>query len=105
MTAGTKTALKSLVNNLDNTFRAYGTDFSAEKTKLMVNNIVEGPLTDIYVYYHALDPVNQSNYLGAIVSEEGVRPAVFTRIAKATSALAKLKTICWSDKTLNSAPK
>ena len=96
--AGTKTELKSFVNNLYKASRAYVIDFSPEKTKLLANNIAEGPLTDSYENDQALDTVNQCKYLGAIVSDEGSRPEDIARIAQATSALAKLKTICWSEK-------
>ena len=44
--AETKTELKSLVNNLDKDSGVYGMEISAEKTKLMANNIAEGPLTE-----------------------------------------------------------
>ena len=47
--AGTKTELKSLVNNLYKASGASGMEIRAEKTKLMANNIAEGPLTDTKV--------------------------------------------------------
>ena len=77
-------------------------EISAEKTKLMATSIAEVLVTDIYVKDQALETVDQFKYLGAIVSDEGSRPRIIARIAQATSALIKLKTI-WSDKTLNFA--
>ena len=74
-------------------------EISAEKTKLMANNIAEGPLTDIFANGQSLGTVNIFEYIGAIVSDEGSIPEVIARIAQATSAIAKLKTI-WRDKNI-----
>ena len=74
-------------------------EISAEKTKLMANNIAEGPLTDIFANDQSLGTVNIFEYIGAIVSDEGSIPEVIARIAQATSAIAKLKTI-WRDKNI-----
>ncbi|KAK2173277.1 hypothetical protein NP493_887g01019 [Ridgeia piscesae] len=52
--------------------------------------------TDIRVNGEKLDCVNRFKYLGAIIADEGSKPEILARIAQATAALAKLKTI-WND--------
>ena len=59
---------------------------------LMTNN-TNGFSTDIRVYGEKLDCVNRFKYLGAIIADEGSKPEILARIAQATAALAKLKTI------------
>ena len=46
-----------------------------------------------------LDKVHNSKYLGAIVSDEGSKPQVLSRIAQTTAAVTKLKVI-WNDKNI-----
>ena len=94
--AGTETELANLVERLDNTSTAYGMQISAEKTKLMTNNI-NGISSTIKVSGEKLETVQSFKYLGAIVTDEGSRPEILSRIAQATGALANLKVI-WKDK-------
>ena len=101
--AGSEKELKSLVERLDNASRAYGMEISAEKTKTMTNN-PDGIDTTIKVGDHALETVPNFKYLGAIVSDEGSKPEILARIAQATAALTKLKTI-WKDKSVSTASK
>ena len=68
----------------------------AEKTKLMTNN-TNGISRDIKVNDERLETVHSFKYLGAIMSEEGSKPEVLSRIAQTTKALNKLNTI-WNDK-------
>ena len=65
---------------------------SAEKTKLMTNN-ANGIQRVIKVNGQKLGTVTSFKYLEAVVLDEGSEPEVFSRIAKATAALIKLKTI------------
>ena len=58
----------------------------------MTNN-TNGFSTDIRVNGEKLDCVNRFKYLGAIITDEGSKPEILARIAQATAALAKLKTI------------
>lgn len=51
-----------------------------------------------------LESVNSFKYLGAIVTDEGSKPEILSRIAQATAALAKLKTI-WRDRNISLASK
>ena len=102
--AGSKTELKSLVDRLDKTSRAYGMEISAEKTKIMANNNADRIPNNINVNGQALQSVNQFQYLGAIVTDEGSQPEILSRIAKATTALAKLKPI-WKDRNIRLCSK
>ena len=96
--AGSEEELASLVNRIDTTSRAYGMQISAEKTKVMTNN-TNGFSTDIMVDGQKIDSVQHFKYLGAIVTDEGSKPEVLSRIAQATAALAKLKYI-WDDRKI-----
>ena len=96
--AGTETELANLVERLDKTSAAYGMQISAEKTKLMTNNI-NGISSTIKVRGEKLETVQSFKYLGAIVTDEGSRPEILSRIAQATGVLANLKVI-WKDKNI-----
>ena len=96
--AGTETELANLVERLDKTSTAYGMQISAEKTKLMTNNI-NGICSTIKVSGEKLETVQSFKYMGAIVTDEGSRPEILSRIAQATGALANLKVI-WKDKNI-----
>ena len=96
--AGREEELADLVERLDKTSTAFGMQINAEKTKLMTNNN-NGFSTDIRVNGEKLDCVNRFKYLGAIIADEGSKPVILARIAQATAALAKLKTI-WNDRNI-----
>ena len=96
--AGREEELADLVERLDKTSTAFGMQINAEKTKLMTNN-TNGFSTDIRVNGEKLDCVNRFKYLGAIITDEGSKPEILARIAQATAALAKLKTI-WNDRNI-----
>ena len=51
-----------------------------------------------------LDEVDSFKYLGAVVTDQGSKPEVLSRIAQTTAALARLKTI-WSDKHISLSSK
>ena len=90
--AGTETELANLVERLDKTSAAYGMQISAEKTKLMTNNI-NGISSTIKISGEKIETVQSFKYLRAIVTDEGSRPEILSRIAQATGALANLKVI------------
>ena len=71
---------------------------SAEKTQLLTNN-TNGIGTDITTDNKKLETVHSFKYLGAIVSDEGSKPEVLSRIAQTTAAVTKLKVI-WNDKNI-----
>ena len=51
-----------------------------------------------------LGTVTSFKYLGAVVSDDGSKPEVLSRIAKATAALSKLKPI-WRDNNISFGSK
>ena len=95
--------LEALVESLDNTCTRYKMEISAEKTKLMTNS-ANGIQREIKVKGQKLGTVTSFKYLGAVVSDDGSKPEVLSRIAQATAALTKLKPI-WRDKNLSIGSK
>ena len=96
--AGEEQELADLVESLDNTLTSYGMEISAEKTKLMTNNR-NGIATDIRARDEKLGTVNKFTYLGAVLSDEGSKPEIMSRIVQTSAALKRLKTI-WNDKNI-----
>ena len=96
--AGQKQELIKLVNHLEEASTAYGMQISAHKTQLMINSIKDIS-TDITIDSKKLETVRSFKYLGAIVSDEGSKPEVLSRIAQTTAAVTKLKVI-WNDKNI-----
>ena len=101
--AGKEEELASLVDRVDKTSAAFGMEISAEKTKLMTNN-ANGVSIDIRINGEKLDEVDSFKYLSAVVTDQGSKPEVLSRIAQTTAALARLKTI-WSDKQISVSSK
>ena len=73
-------------------------EISAEKTKLMTNNF-SGINTEIKVNGQKLETVTSSKYLGSVISDEGSKPEILSRIAQTTAALTKLKPV-WNDRSI-----
>ena len=84
--AGQEQELLKLVNHLEEASTAYGIQITAEKTQLMTNN-TNGISTDITIDNKKLEIIRGFEYLGAIVSDEGSKPEVLSRIAQATAAV------------------
>ena len=78
-------------------------EISAEKTKIMTNKM-DGLTNDIKVKDHTLEAVTNFKYLGAIVTDDGSKKEILSRIGQATSTLTKLKTV-WKDKNISSKHK
>ena len=76
---------------------------SAEKTKLMTNS-ANGIQREIKVKGQKLGTVTSFKYLGAVVSDDGSKPEVLSRIEQATAALTKLKPI-WRDNNISLGSK
>ena len=95
--AGQEQELVKLVNHLEEASKAYGMQIIAEKTQLMTNN-TSGMNTDITIHNKNVETVRSFKYLGAIVSDEGSKPEVLSRIAQ-TAAAVTLKVI-WNDRNI-----
>ena len=62
-------------------------------TKLMTNS-ANGIERAIMIKGQKFGTVTSVKYLGAVVSDDGSKPEVLSRIAQTNAALTKLKTIC-----------
>ena len=71
---------------------------SAEKTKLVTNNI-KGISLDTRIGGQKPETVQCFKYLGSVVTDEGSKQEILYRIAQTIGALTKLKTI-WKDKNI-----
>ena len=97
--AGEEEELVNLVERLDKASTAYGKEISAEKTKLMTN-ITSGMNTEIKVNGQKLETVTSFKYLGSVITDEGSKPEIFSRIAQTTAALTRLKPV-WNDRSIS----
>ena len=95
--------LEALIQSLDKTCTRYKMEISAEKTKLMTNS-ANDIQREIKVKGQTLGTVTSFKYLGAVVSHDGSKPEVLSRIAQATAALTKLKPI-WRDNRISLGSK
>ena len=94
-----KQELEALVKSLDKTCKWYKMEISAEKTKLMTNS-ANGIQREIKVIGQRLGTVTCVKYLRAVVSDDGSKPEILSRIVQATVALTKLKPI-WKDNKIS----
>ena len=78
--------LAKLVERLDKASTAYGMEISAEKTKLMTNN-TSGINTKIKVNGQKAETVTSFKYLCSVITDEGFKPGILSRIAQTTAAL------------------
>ena len=67
-------------------------EISAEKTKLMTNS-ANGIQRKIKIRGQKLGTVTIFKYLGTVVSDDGSKPEILSRIEQATAALTMLKPI------------
>ena len=88
--AGEEEELANLVKALDKASTAYGMEISAEKTKLMTNN-TSGINTEVKGNGQKLETVTRIKYLGSVITDEGSKPEILSRIAKTTAAFTRLK--------------
>ena len=100
---GQQQELVKLINHIEEASTAYSIQISAENTQLMTNN-TNGISTDITIDNKRLETVYSFKYLGAIVSDEGSKPDVLSRVAQTTAAVTKLKVI-WKDKNITISSK
>ena len=83
--------LANLVERLDKASTDYGLEISAEKTKLIINN-TSGINTEIKVNGLKLETVTSLKYLGSVITDEGSKPEILSRIAQTTAAFYKAET-------------
>ena len=95
--------MAKLAECLDKTSTAYGMEISAEKTKLMTNN-TSGINTEIKVNGHKLETVTSFKYLGSVITDEGSKLEILSRIAQTTAALTRLKPV-WNDRSISLSSK
>ena len=91
--------LENLVQRLDKASTAYGMEVSAQKAKMMINN-TSGINTEIKVKGQKLETVTSFKYLGPVITDEGSKPKVLSRIAQTIAALTKLKPV-WTDRSIS----
>ena len=82
--------LANLVECLDKASTAYGMRISAEQTKPMTNN-TSGINTEIKMNGQKLETVTSVKYLGSVITDEGSKPEILSRIAQTTATLTRLK--------------
>ena len=82
--------LGKLVERLDKASTTNGMEISAEKTKLMKNN-TSGINTEIKANGQTLETVTCFRYLGSVITDEGSKPEILSKIAQTTAALTSLK--------------
>ena len=51
-----------------------------------------------------LEKVTSFKYLGSVITDEGSKPEILSRIAQTTAALTRLKPV-WNDRGFISAPR
>ena len=78
-------------------------EISAEKTKLITNN-TSGINTEMKVNGQKIDTVTSFKYLGSVVTDEGSKPEILSRLAQTTAALTRLKPV-WIDKSISLSSK
>ena len=92
-----------LVDRLDTTTTRYKMEIGPDKTKVMTNN-PNGFQREIKIKDQRLEEVENFKYLGEILSNEGSKPEILSRITQTTAALSILK-IIWRDKNILLASK
>ena len=92
-----------LVDRLDRTTTRYKMEIGPDKKKVMTNHS-NGFQREIKIKGQRLEEVENFKCLGAIISNEGTKPEILSRIAQTTAALSRLK-IMWRDKNISLASK
>ena len=92
-----------LIDPLDRTTTRYKMEISPDKTKVMTNNS-NGFQREIKIKGQRLEEEENFKYLGAIISNEGSKPEILSRIAQTTAARSRLK-IIWRDKNISMVKK
>ena len=78
-----------LIDRIDRTTTRYKMEIGPDKTKVMTNN-PNGFQREIKMKCQRLEEVENFEYLGAIIFNEGSKPEILSRIAQAAAALSRL---------------
>ena len=92
-----------LIDRLDTTTTRYKMEVGPDKTKEMTYN-PNGFQKEIKIKGQRLEEVENFMYLGAIISNEGSKPEILSRIAQTTAVLSRLK-IIWRNTNISLASK
>ena len=65
-----------------------------------MTNTTSGMNTEIKVNGQKLETVTSFKYLGSVITNEGSKPEILSRIAQTTAALIKLKPV-WNDRSIS----
>ena len=95
--------MANLVERLNKASTAYGMEISAGKTKLMTND-TDSINKEIKVNGQKLETVTSFKYLGSVITDEGSKPEILSRIAQATAVLTRLKPV-WNDRSISLSSK
>ena len=95
--------LATLAERFNKASTVYGMEISVEKTKLMTNN-TSGINAEIKVNGEKLETATSFKYLGSVITDEGSKTEILSRIAQTTAALTRLKPV-WNDRIFLSVPK
>ena len=69
-----------------------------------MSNNTSGMNTEIKVNGQKLETLTSFKYLGSVVTDEGSKPKILTRIAQATAELTRLKPV-WNDRSISLSSK
>ena len=83
-----------LVDRLDTTTTRYKMEIGADKMKVMTNN-PNGFQREIKIKGQRLEAVDNFKYLGAIISNEGSKPEVLSRLAQTVAIFSRLLRLSW----------
>ena len=78
-------------------------EISAEKTKLMTSNTTDIN-TEIKVNGQKLETATSFRYLGSVITDEGSKPEILSRIVQTTAAVTRLKPV-WNDRSISLSSK
>ena len=67
-----------------------------------MTNTTSGINTEIKVTGQKLQTVTSFKYLGSVITDEGSKPEILSRIAQTTAALTRLKPV-WNDRSKDHA--
>ena len=65
-----------------------------------VTNNTSGIKTEIKVNGQKLETVTSFKYMGSVITDEGSKSEILSRIAQATAALSRLKPV-WNDRSVS----